>query len=137
MKVIKSGQYSFGKCGLPTGLYDTCGAALLTGDVVAIGNLHNWNENCFFDFKGLCVVVADTDYPGQSDGSCFVMGLKSEHHSFLDGDPTNSGNPDADYQFSSVIQNHESWVLQKIKGWDDVVHMEKNGGITCYEEAMQ
>lgn len=136
-KRIKSGQYNHGLCGLPTGLYDTAGVELFTGDIVAIGSLHNWNENCFFGFQGLCVVVSDCEMEHQSDNSCFVMGIKSEHHSFIDGEPASSGHPDADYTFSSVTQNHEQWVLQKVKGWQDVVHMEKVDHITFYEEADQ
>lgn len=131
MKVIKSGNYSFGKCGQPTGLFDTCGAELFTGDVVAVSAAHALDKQTFFDFNGLCVVVADTDQAGQSDGSMFVMGLKSEHHCFLDGEPVADGG-EHDHKYSVVVQNHDKWVLQKVKGWDDVVHMEKNGGITCY-----
>lgn len=136
-KILKSGNYSFGGCGLPTGLFDTAGEELFTGDVVAIGSKHEWDAKCYFNFAGICVVVSDTEHEGQSDDSCFVMGLKSEHHSFIDGEPTESDNPDADYKFSSVVQNHEEWVLQKVKGWEDVAHTEKNGGITCYLEGLK
>lgn len=40
MKVLKSGGYRFGDCGKNTGLFDTAGVELFTGDVVAIGHVH-------------------------------------------------------------------------------------------------
>lgn len=132
MKTLKSGQYTHGECGKNTGLFDTAGVELFTGDVVAIGHKHSWDNQCYFNFAGLCVVVADTDYDDRSDNTCFVMGLKSEHRSFIDGEPAKPGD-EADYTFSSVTQNHKEWILQKVKGWQDVVHLEKNGGITCYD----
>lgn len=133
MKVIKSGNYRFGECGKSTGLFSTCGDELFTGDVVAISSACKWDEKGFFDFQGLCVVVSDCEQEGQSDGSSFVMGLKSEHHCFLDGNPVSGEECEHDYKYSVVVQNHDKWVLQKVKCWEEVVHMEKNGGITCYD----
>ncbi|MGH9966776.1 MAG: hypothetical protein ACREBG_02930 [Pyrinomonadaceae bacterium] len=132
-KVLKSDNYDFGSCGLKTGLYDTAGDDLFTGDVVAVSARTYWDRHNAFDFNGVCTVVSDHD--SESDSTvAFVMGLKSVHESFFDGDPVANDSEQVDYRFSTVTQDHAAWVLRKVKGWEDLAHLEKNGGITCYVE---
>ena len=125
-KLLMSGDCRIGYAGEITELWDSYGEQLHTGDLVALSAYDENNPDYFEDYYGIEYVCNNEFQDDGLEKTIYIMGVKSEHHMYYDGEKTDN-EQEVDFRESIVYQNHKKWRIRKVKGFEKLVDGESWG----------